>query len=41
MQTVLDLHKNQGITVVQVTHFMQEAFAGDRVAVRRTAAWCS
>ncbi len=33
MQTVLDLHNNQGITVVHVTHFMQEALLADRVAV--------
>ena len=33
LQTVCDLHRQQGITVVYITHFMEEAVAADRVVV--------
>ena len=33
MRTVRELHEQQGITVVHVTHFMQEALLADRVLV--------
>ena len=33
LQTVCDLHHHQGITVVYITHFMEEAVAADRVVV--------
>lgn len=33
MQTVLKLNKQEGITVVHITHFMQEAILADRVIV--------
>lgn len=33
MQTVLKLNKQEGITVVHITHFMQEAIMADRVIV--------
>jgi len=31
MDTIKDLHKNEGITVVHITHFMDEAVQADRV----------
>ena len=33
METVERLHKEEGMTVVLITHFMDEALRGDRVAV--------
>ena len=33
METVERLHKEEGMTVVLITHFMDEALCGDRVAV--------
>ncbi|MCL1998649.1 MAG: energy-coupling factor transporter ATPase [Turicibacter sp.] len=33
MQTVLELNRNQGITVILITHFMEEAVLTDRVIV--------
>lgn len=33
MQTVLKLNKQEGITVVHITHFMQEAILADRIIV--------
>jgi energy-coupling factor transport system ATP-binding protein len=33
MNTILDLNKNYGITIVHITHFMEEAVAADRIIV--------
>lgn len=33
LQAVCELHRQQGITVVYITHFMEEAVAADRVVV--------
>ena len=33
METVKRLHKEQGITIILITHFMEEAIAADRVIV--------
>jgi len=33
LQTVSDLHKNEGIAIVHITHFPEEAVFADRVAV--------
>lgn len=33
LQTIQELHKKSGITIVYITHFMEEAVAADRVVV--------
>jgi len=33
METVLRLNKEQGITIIHITHFMEEAIAADRIIV--------
>ena len=33
VETILDLNKNQGITIVFITHFMEEAVKADRIYV--------
>jgi energy-coupling factor transport system ATP-binding protein len=33
MNTILDLNKNYGITIVLITHFMEEAVEADRIIV--------